>query len=155
MSEVLFDCERWPVFRVPAADGPGVVVIHRNMVGDYGIDYLLTHPGRSYAQQVAGWEGGLSGTGLPWHELVRIAETPSPTAEGVRDTAARLLLILPLLSDSDVPETAPARLGAALTSAGAPQDTVSHTAEHLLVHLTRRAHHDHTWGSPLSGSCES
>ncbi|MFI0968458.1 hypothetical protein ACH4S8_45120 [Streptomyces sp. NPDC021080] len=152
LSEVLFDPERWPVFRVPAEDGPGVVVIYRNLVGDYGIDYLLTHPGRSHAQQIANWEGDLSGTGLTWHELVRLADSPSPAAEGVNDTAARLLLVLPLLADSEVPESASARLSAALTSAGAPQDTVFSTAERLLTRLTRRSHHDPTWGSPLSGS---
>lgn len=48
-------------------------MIFRNLVGDYGIDYLLTPPGRSDAEQIAGWEEGLSGTGLTWEELVRIA----------------------------------------------------------------------------------
>lgn len=152
LSEILFDPERWPVFRVPAADGPGAVVIYRNLVGEYGIDYLFTYPGRSYAQQTASWEGRLSGTGLTWHELVRIADTPPPAADGVEDRAARLLLVLPLLTDLDVPEEAPARLSAALTSAGAPQDTASITAEHLLTRLTKRSRHDPAWSSPLSGS---
>ncbi|MFF4444456.1 hypothetical protein [Streptomyces sp. NPDC001502] len=138
--------------RVPAENGPGVVVIYRNLVGDYGTDCLLTHPGRSDARQIAGWEGDLAGTGLTWHELVRLADSPSPAAEGVEDTAARLLLVLPLLAESDVPASAPARLRAALSSAGAPQDTVRRAAEHLLTHLTRRSRHDATWGSPLSGS---
>ncbi|MFF3208976.1 hypothetical protein [Streptomyces sp. NPDC002962] len=151
LSDVLFDPERWPVFRVPAEDGPGAVVIYRNLVGDYGIDYLLTHPGRSHAQQIASWEGDLSGAGLTWDELVRLADSPSPAAEGVDDAAARLLLVLPLLTDSDVPESAPTRLSAALISAGAPQDTVFSTAEHLLTHLTGGPHHDPAWGSPLSG----
>ncbi|MFI7366612.1 hypothetical protein ACIBO4_31145 [Streptomyces sp. NPDC050149] len=152
LSEVLFDPERWPVFRVPAEGGPGAVVIHRNMVGEYGIDYLLTHPGRSHAQQVASWEGDLSGVGLTWDELVRVADSPSAAAEGVQDPAARLLLVLPLLAASDVPEPAPARVSAALTSVGAPQVTAFSTAEYLLTHLTRRARHDPAWGSPLSGS---
>lgn len=153
LSEVLFDPERWPVFRVPAEDGPGVVVIHRNMIGEYGIDYLLTHAGRSHAQQVASWEGDLSGVGLTWEELVRLADSPSPSpvAEGVQDTAARLLLVFPLLADSEVPEPAPARVSAALISVGAPPATASSTAEHLLSHLTRRSRHDPAWGSPLSG----
>ncbi|WP_405690298.1 hypothetical protein [Streptomyces sp. NBC_00057] len=152
MPEVLFDPEHWPVFRVPAEDGPGAVVIYRNLVGDYGTDYLLTHPDRSYAQQIASWEGDFSGIGLTWHELVRIADNPSAAAEGVQDTAARLLLVLPLLADPDLPEAAPAMLTAALTAAGAPQDTASTTAEHLLAHLERRSRHDPTWESPLSGS---
>lgn len=152
MSEVLFDPEHWPVFRVPADDGPGAVVIYRNLVGDYGTDYLLTHPDRSYAQQIASWEGEFSGIGLTWHELVHMADSPSAAAEGVQDTAARLLLVLPLLTDPDLPEAAHARLTTALTAVGAPQDTASSTAEHLLAHLERRSRHDPRWESPLSGS---
>lgn len=152
MSEVLFDPEHWPVFRVSAKEGPGVVVIYRNLVGDYGTDYLLTHPDRTYAQQIATWEGDFSGIGLTWHELVRIADNPPPMAEGVQDTAARLLLTLPLLTDLDLAEAAPARLAAALTAVGAAQHTASTTAEHLLAHLTRRSWHDPTLESPLSGS---
>ncbi|MGX1127830.1 hypothetical protein RKD49_007938 [Streptomyces glaucescens] len=152
LSEVLFDPERWPAFRVPAEDGPGAVVIYRNLDGDYGTDYLLTHPGRTYAEQIASWDVDFSGTGLTWQELIRIADSPSLADEGVQDTATRFLLLLPLLTDPDVPETASARLIAALTAVGAPQDTASIAAEHLLAHLSRRSRHDPTWASPLSGS---
>ncbi|MFJ8295348.1 hypothetical protein ACIQ9R_05710 [Streptomyces sp. NPDC094447] len=152
LSEVLFDPESWPVFRVPAEDGPGAVVIYRNLDGDYGTDYLLTHPGGSHAEQLASWDGDFSGTGLTWYELIRIADSPSLAAEGVQDTASRCLLLLPLLTDPDVPEAASARLVTALTVIGAAQDTVSVAAEHLLAHLTRRSRHDPTWASPLSGS---
>ncbi|MFJ2753937.1 hypothetical protein [Streptomyces sp. NPDC087297] len=152
LSEVLFDPERWPVFRVPAGDGPGVVVIYRNLDGDYGTDYLLTHPGRSYVEQIAGWDGDFSGAGLTWPELIRIADSPSPAAEGVQDTDTRFLLLLPLLTDPDLPETASARLVAALIAVGAPQETASIAAEHLLAHLARRSRHDPTWASPLSGT---
>ncbi|MFV5996321.1 hypothetical protein ACNPQM_28965 [Streptomyces sp. NPDC056231] len=152
LGEVLFDPRHWPVFRVPTKDGPGAVVIYRNLVGDYGTDYLLTHPGRTYAQQIASWEGDFSGIGLTWRELIRVADNPSSTAEGVQDTSARLLLVLPLLTDLDLPEAAPARLTAALTVVGAPQNTAFTTAEHLLAHLTRRSRHDPSWKSPLSGS---
>ena len=151
LSEVLFDPERWPVFRVPAEEGPGAVVIYRNMVDDYGTDYLLTGPDRAYTPQIAGREGDVSGIGLAWNELVRIADHPSPEAEGVQDTAARLLLALPLLADLDLPEAAPARLAAALTAVGAPQHTASTAADHLLAHLARRPFHDPMWESPLSG----
>ncbi|MEU9918012.1 hypothetical protein [Streptomyces sp. NPDC051001] len=152
LSEVLFDPERWPLFRVPGEGGPGVVVVYRNLDGEYGTDYLLTHPGRSHAEQIASWDVDFSGTGLTWHELIRIADSPSLADEGVQDTATRFLLLLPLLTDPDVPETASARLIAALTAVGAPQDTASIAAEHLLAHLTRRSRHDSTWASPLSGS---
>ncbi|WP_329210900.1 hypothetical protein [Streptomyces sp. NBC_01708] len=152
MSDVLFDPERWPVFRVPAADGAEVVVIHRNLAGDYGTDYLLTHPGGSAARRMGSGDGEFSGAGLTWQELIRIADTPSLTAEGVQHPAERLLLLIPLLDDLDLPETAAARLGAALASVGAPQDTAPDTAARLLAHLGRRPRHESAWGSPLSGS---
>ncbi|MEU7086782.1 hypothetical protein [Streptomyces achromogenes] len=152
LSEVLFDPEHWPVFRVPAEGGPGAVVIYRNLDGDYGTDYLLTPPGRSYAEPIASWDGDFSGAGLTWHELIRIVDSPSLADEGVQDTATRFLLLLPLLADPDVPETASARLIAALTTTGAPHETVSTAAEHLLAHLARRPWHDPAWTSPLSGS---
>ncbi|MFJ3766231.1 hypothetical protein ACWEPZ_15125 [Streptomyces sp. NPDC004288] len=152
LSEVLFDPEGWPVFRVPAEDGPGAVVIYRNLDGDYGTDYLLTRSGRSCVEQIASWDGDFSGTGLTWRELIRIADSPSFAADGVHDTAVRFLLLLPLLSDPDVPESASARIAAALAVAGAPRDTASIAAEHLLAHLTRRSRHDSSWASPLSGT---
>lgn len=151
LSEVLFDPGHWPVFRIPAAEGPGVVVVYRNQPGDYGIDYLLTPPGRSSTKQLVHWEGDLAENGLTWHELARLADTPVPDAEGAADPAARLLLVLPLLNDLDLPADAPARLGAALAAAGSPQETVTHTAESLLTHLMGRSRHDADWGSPLSG----
>ncbi|MEU0299461.1 hypothetical protein ABZ252_08330 [Streptomyces sp. NPDC006175] len=151
LSETLFDPGRWPVFRIPAAHGPGAVVIYRNLVGDYGIDYLLTHQGGSGAQRTGSRQGEFSGAGLTWQDLVRMADHPCRTAEGVEDAAARLLLALPLLDDLEVPEAAPARLGAALVSAGAPQETAPETAERLLAHLLGRPRHEAAWGSPLSG----
>ncbi|GGV46772.1 hypothetical protein GCM10010495_75480 [Kitasatospora herbaricolor] len=152
LSEVLFDPAHWPAFRVPADEGPGAVVVYRNLEGDYGTDYLLTHPGRGYAEQIASWDGDFSGTGLAWHELIRIADGPSLADEGVQDTVTRFLLLLPLLTDPDVPEAASARLITALTAIGAPQDTVCLAAEHLLTHLARRSRHDPAWTSPLSGN---
>ncbi|MFD7970178.1 hypothetical protein [Streptomyces clavifer] len=152
LSEVLFDPDRWPVFRVPAADGPGAVVVYRNLPGDYGIDCFLTRPDRGCARQIAGREGERSGTGLTWLELIRIAGSPAPTAEGAEDPDARLLLLLPLLDDLDVSDAGPARLSAALAAHGAPQDTATETAVLLLAHLMRRARHDPAGGSPLSGS---
>ncbi|MFJ8098307.1 hypothetical protein [Streptomyces griseofuscus] len=152
MSETLMDPEWWPAFRVPASAGPGVVVVYRNLVGDYGIDFLLVPEGQSGVQRTAGWEGALSGTGLTWQDLVGVADSPAPATDAVNDSAARLLLVLPLLSDSDIPEGATARVSAALTAVGAPQNTACKTAEYLLGRLTSRPWHDPTWASPLSGS---
>ncbi|MET8469172.1 hypothetical protein ABZY90_11720 [Streptomyces sp. NPDC006422] len=152
LSEILMDPEWWPVFRVPASSGPGIVVVYRNLVGDYGTDFLLFPEGQSVARRIAGGEGELSGTGLTWQDLLNIADNPAPGAAGVSDPDARLLLILPLLGDPDVAEGASARVSAALIAVGAPQSTASSTADHLLGRLMSRAWHDPTWGSPLSDS---
>ncbi|MFE9453506.1 hypothetical protein [Streptomyces sp. NPDC006739] len=151
LSETLMDPDWWPVFRVPAAKGPGIVVVYRNLVGDYGTDYLLVPEGQGGVQQIAGWEGEPSGNGLPWPDLVKIADHPAPGAAGVDDCAARLLLTLPLLGDPDVSEGASERVSTSLIAVGAPQDTASSTADYLLTRLTNRSWHDPAWASPLSG----
>ncbi|MFI5544434.1 hypothetical protein ACIA6E_11670 [Streptomyces sp. NPDC051815] len=151
LSEVLFDPAHWPAFRVSCEDGSGAVVVHRNLVGDYGIDYLLVPPGGRRARHIAHWEGDFSGTGLTWRELVGITDGAPSAAEGVRDADARFLLLLPLLDDPRMPCSAPERLTTSLTAAGAPQDTVRRAAEHLWGHLGRRSRHDPSWASPLSG----
>ncbi|MFF8414634.1 hypothetical protein [Streptomyces omiyaensis] len=161
LSEVLFDPGRWPVFRVPAADGPGAVVVYRNLDGEYGTDYLLTHPDGSRVERIADRDGYSSGRGLTWHELIRIADGPplvdeglqdeDVRDEGVQDEAARFLLLLPALVDPDPPEAASARLVDALVAVGAPHDGARPAAEHLLAHLAGRSRHDPAWASPLSG----
>lgn len=152
LADTLLDPEWWPVFRVTASNGSGVVVVYRNAVEDYGIDYLLMEPGRDAARRIIAWDADVSGTGLTWQKLLALADDPATTAEGVHDPAARLLLLLPLLADPAVPDEAPARVSAALTAVRAPEDTAASTAEFLLARLTSRAWHDPAWTSPLSGS---
>ncbi|MFJ3504897.1 MULTISPECIES: hypothetical protein [unclassified Streptomyces] len=155
LSELLFDSERWPVFRVPSETGPGAVVVYRNLIGEYGTDYLLTDPDGNRARRIGGWDGDFTGAGLTWRELTGIADGPSSTADGVQAPASRLLLLLPLLADPDVPDDeASARVTAALVVVGAPPRTAPATADHLLAHLARRARHDPAWESPLSGGRE-
>jgi hypothetical protein len=152
MSELLLDPEHWPVFRIPLANGHGIAVIHRNFVGDYGIDYLATRPGGRRAQQFAAWEGDLAGDTVTWPELFRIAaDIPSDPADGLTDPAARLLLLLPLLRDHAPPAEASTSLTTALITAGAPRHTAPATARHLLDHASAAAWHDPAWSSPLSG----
>ncbi|WPW23044.1 hypothetical protein [Streptomyces sp. HNS054] len=152
LADTLLDPGWWPVFRVTASNGLGVVVVYRNAVGDYGIDHLFVEPGRDAARRIVAWDADVSGAGLTWQDLLALADDPATTAEGVHDPAARLLLLLPLLAAPAVPDGAPARVGAALAAVGAPEDTAASTAEFLLARLTSRAWHDPAWTSPLSGS---
>ncbi len=110
-----------------ASEGPGILVVYRDLVGDHGIDFLLVPEGGGPARLIACWEEEVTGTaGLTWPDLLGIADSAAPAPEGVQDPAARLLPILPLLSDPDLPETSSARVGAALTAVGAPDDRRRH-----------------------------
>ncbi|MGW2554238.1 hypothetical protein [Streptomyces sp. NPDC001635] len=152
MSDLLMDPERWPVFRMPVEGGYEAVVVYRNLVGDYGVDYLFTHPSWSGARQIAGWDGDLHGDTLTWRDLIRIVDSPSSAAEGIEDPAARLLLLLPLLTEHAPSDGAAATLTAALVAVGVSQDIAPTTAQHLLEHSAGSVWHESTWGSPFSGS---
>ncbi|MEV6973175.1 hypothetical protein [Kitasatospora sp. NPDC093806] len=154
LSEVLLDDRSWPVFRVPFQGGHSAVVVYRNLAGDCGIDYLLTHPDWHRAADLSGYEGDWYGPGLSWREIVHIADTPDLVAPGVHDTVARLLLLVPLLADDDLPPEAPARLSAALTAIGAPDDSARDTADHLLRNRRPAAGRHGGADSPLSGGSQ-
>ncbi|AWT44539.1 MULTISPECIES: hypothetical protein [Streptomyces] len=145
LYETLTDPGRWPVFRVPCADGREVTVVYHNLVDDPGVAYLLTAPGDSGPRPLRA---------LTWRELDRAAHGPLPAtgADGITDPAARLLLLFPLLDDHAVPDEAAATVESALVAVGAPQDTAPATARHLLDHAAGEVWHDPQWDSPLSGA---
>ncbi|GAB7186789.1 hypothetical protein ATKI12_6620 [Kitasatospora sp. Ki12] len=151
LAEVLLDDQAWPAFRIPFEGGHSTVVVYRNLVGDFGIDYLLTRAGWPRAEELASFDGDWYGPGLSWRDIMHIAETPDLTAVGVHDTAARLLLLLPLLADDELPPEAPARVNAALTAIGAPDDCAQDTADHLLGSRRPGAGRRGGADSPLSG----
>ncbi|MEW1908466.1 hypothetical protein AB0442_08410 [Kitasatospora sp. NPDC085895] len=151
LSEVLLDDRAWPAFRVPFQGGHSTVVVHRKLIGDFGIDYLLTRPNWPRAEALSSYDGDWYGPGLSWRDIACIAGTPDPTAPGVHDTAARLLLLLPLLADDELPPEAPARVNAALTAIGAPEDSARNTADHILRNRRPAARCHGGADSPLSG----
>jgi hypothetical protein len=150
LSETLLDDLAWPVFRIPFNGDHTAVVVYRNLVGDYGIDFLLTRPDWARAQTVASFDGDWSGPGLSWRSLIRIADTPDLATRGLHAAAGRLLLLLPCLCGAELPVEAPARVAAALAAVGAPDDGAQDTAE-LLLSGRRAARHRGPGGSPLSG----
>ncbi|WP_030847626.1 hypothetical protein [Streptomyces griseus] len=160
-AEVLFDPERWPVFRVPvegAAPGGGVAVVYRNLDGDGGVEYRRTGgvTGAVTGAVTEGATGAATGGGtgdvrLSWGELVAVADGPGGGGDGVLDPDERFLLLLPCLRGTWEEAVARERVVAALVAVGAPEDTVERAAGHLLGHLERRAVHEPGWKSPLSG----
>ncbi|MEU1618383.1 hypothetical protein ABZ479_13935 [Streptomyces sp. NPDC005722] len=154
LTEVLHNERAWPVFRVPFGDGHCAVVVYRNLDGDPGLDFLLTHPGWARAEELSSYNGDWYGSGPNWRELAHVAaDVPrSGAVPGVFDPAARLLLLLPFLVDGDrhVAEAGPG-IADALVGIGAPEGTAALAAGCLVRGLRPDAWHDPAWGSPLSG----
>ncbi|MBY8877638.1 hypothetical protein [Actinacidiphila acidipaludis] len=152
LSESLEDAERWPVFRVLCGNGQGIAVVYRNLPGDSGIDFLAVHPRGQAAEHIAAWQGELEGGGLTWSELTGFVEGSGPPGDDDEEHASRLLLLLPLLSDPDVPDEAIPTVAAALVAVGAPHGTASRTARQLLDHARTGPWRDPGWTSPLGGA---
>ncbi|MFD5632343.1 hypothetical protein [Streptomyces sp. NPDC127072] len=153
-TEALYSArEVWPAYRIPLAGRHLLWTVHRNFPDDPGTDYLITHPDWDRDVPLASLEGHFSGPGLSWPELVAVADSAPARAEGVRDPALRLLLLLPAFGDADVPvPEAQARISGALTAVGVATGAAPGVARRLLDHpfwdgpsWTARG------GSPLSG----
>ncbi|MGW4380466.1 hypothetical protein [Kitasatospora sp. NPDC004531] len=151
LSEILLDHRAWPTFRIPFQGGHSAVVVYRNLTGDPGIDYLLTHPTWPRAEPLSSFNGDWYGPGLSWRDLVHIAEAPAPTTPGIHDPAARLLLLLPLLSADHLPPQAAPLLSTALTTTGTPTDLAPTASAHLLHNRRPSPRHPSSTNSPLSG----
>ncbi|MFG2631193.1 hypothetical protein [Streptomyces sp. NPDC048473] len=104
--DALNDEERWPVFRIPFADGHTATVLGCNFPGDPGTEYFITHPEWGRHGHLATINGHQAGPGLSWRELTHIARTPNRDAPGVHAEHARLLLLLPTLGDENLPDEA-------------------------------------------------
>ncbi|MFJ3528343.1 hypothetical protein [Streptomyces sp. NPDC090132] len=113
LYNTLSSLDEWPTFTVHLHSGYALHVVYRNVEGDHGVDYLLSHPDWTKAVTLATDDGHFMGPGLSWPELEASADQTSTS--GVANPHARLLLLFPMLGDADVPEAAAPRLAAALT----------------------------------------
>ncbi|WP_138897214.1 hypothetical protein [Streptomyces chryseus] len=121
----------WPVFTVRLAQGHSVIV-HYNSGEQYtSADYFLVHPDWRRDLVLASTDQDRLGPGLCWPELAALLRSP-PGAAGVTDPHQRLLLLLPVLGDANVPAQAVTTLMDALRTVGAPHD-----CENLARHLLR------------------
>ncbi|MEU3559343.1 hypothetical protein [Kitasatospora sp. NPDC006786] len=143
----------WPVIRLPMQQGHNILIVHRNFTEDEGIDYYLAHPDWARPRSIASIEGHFAGPGLAWCELEHVALHPGD-GPGITDPHARLLLLLPVLGDTDLPADATAAVADALAAIGTPSEATAALAETLLDHPFWDGE---TWylegaGSPLSGA---
>ncbi|MFF3350214.1 hypothetical protein [Streptomyces sp. NPDC002779] len=122
MLERLCDRAAWPVFRIPLAGGHSVLV-HYNSGEEYtSTDYFLAHPDWRRSDLVlASTDEDRIGPGLCWAELAALLDAPGD-GEGVIDPHVRLLLLLPVLGDANIPAEAVTRVKDALIAHDAPND---------------------------------
>ncbi|MFD8694341.1 hypothetical protein [Kitasatospora purpeofusca] len=110
----------WPAFTVPV-NGGRLHIVHRNLEGGAGTDYLLHHADRDRAELLARVDGHFMGPALSWPELMAVADN-GPTGCPTTNPDHRLLLLLPAFGDADVPVEAAARLATALRALTAVDD---------------------------------
>ncbi|WP_406112868.1 hypothetical protein [Kitasatospora purpeofusca] len=150
--ERLSDPTAWPVLRLPILHGHAILIVYRNFPEDMGVDYYLSHPNWDRTTPLANIEGHFSGPGLAWRELAHIARHPGD-GPGITDPPARLLLLLPILGDADLPADATVTIASALATIGTPSEARAALAEALLDHpfWDGQIWHLEGTGSPLSG----
>ncbi|MFF7209197.1 hypothetical protein ACFZAU_01510 [Streptomyces sp. NPDC008238] len=110
----------WPTFTVPVTAGR-LHIVHRNLEGDMGTDYLVHHPGWDRAELLARDDGHFMGPGLSWPELAAAADN-GLSGGSTTDPNSRLLLLWPAFGDDAVPAAASERLVAALRARTAVED---------------------------------
>lgn len=133
MVERLSDPEEsWPVLRAPIAGGHTAYVVYANFEDMNNVDFFVRHPGWGRLGHLGrcGAEG--AGPGLSWSELTALAVSTPDHGEGLTDRSQRLLLLLPMLGDAEIPNEAHGTVAQALTHCGVPSDAARALATSLL-----------------------
>ncbi|MRH89342.1 hypothetical protein GFY24_18130 [Nocardia sp. SYP-A9097] len=108
-DEQLFNPLRWPVLRIPLAGGHEIVIVYETYElipaeeYEYAVQYWLRIAGQEppHILGAAEMEGAYGG--IRWPELVKAA-APAGTG-GIQQPSARLLALLPILTDADIPQS--------------------------------------------------
>ncbi|MFE0384321.1 hypothetical protein ACFW1F_09575 [Streptomyces bungoensis] len=133
MVERLGDPEApWPVLRVPFTGGHTAHVVYANFHDVNNVDFFVRHPqwGRlGYFGQCGADEAG---PGLSWQELAILAQATQESSEGLTDVSQRLLLLLPMLGDADMPTEARHMVAQALAHCGIRTDAADKLATILV-----------------------
>lgn len=121
--ERVSDERQWPVLSVPLSAGHLLHVVYRNLPGEGGYDYLLHHPEWKATVPLARVEGCFRGPGLCWPELLTVAHTAAEAGSVPRLDPHTFLLLLPIMSDADLPLDAADVLAAMLNACGPAGET--------------------------------
>ncbi|MGQ5263241.1 hypothetical protein ACTWLT_21140 [Micromonospora sp. ZYX-F-536] len=142
----LTDADAWPAFRVSLRDGYEIDVVYWNEPDEKGTEYVLCQSGREDKLDLANVGGHEFRPGLSWSELARVANWGS-VEYGIADPSARLLLLLPVFGDADLPPEATAMATAALTSCGAGSG-----ADELAAYMLRQPERWPRWRTYSNGA---
>ncbi|WP_433450950.1 hypothetical protein ACQPXS_21545 [Streptomyces sp. CA-142005] len=133
MVERLGDPEApWPVLRVPFDGGHTAYVVYANFEDVNNVDFFVRHAewGRlGYLGQCGADEAR---PGLSWAELAVLAEAAQNSGEGLTDRSQRLLLLLPMLGDAEMPREARPTVAQALIRCGLRTDAADELAAVLV-----------------------
>ncbi|MFI0967278.1 hypothetical protein ACH4S8_38715 [Streptomyces sp. NPDC021080] len=123
----------WPVLRVPFDGGHTAYVVYANSEDMSDIEFFVRHPAWGRLGFLGDCGGDHAGPGLSWNELTTLADASTPDdGEGLADPSQRLLLLLPMLGDADMPEEATDVVARALVHCGMRADTAHELASALL-----------------------
>lgn len=122
----------WPVLRLRFDGGHTAYAVYANEEDENNVEFFVRHPrwGRLGHLGQCGADDALPG--LSWTELVTLATSTQDAGEGLTDPSERLLLLLPILGDADLPAEAPDTVARALAHCGIRADAAGQLAATLV-----------------------
>ncbi|WP_228989567.1 hypothetical protein [Streptomyces sp. DH8] len=125
--------EPWPVLRVGCGGDHTVHVVYVNWEDCSNVDFFVRHPAWGRLGHLGQCGADAAGPGLSWTELLALATGVPEGGEGLTDPSERLLLLLPLLGDADLPGEAHATVARALSHCGIRREAAGDLATVLLA----------------------
>ncbi|MER7929153.1 MULTISPECIES: hypothetical protein [unclassified Streptomyces] len=133
MVDRLGDPEQpWPVLRVCFDGGHTAYAVYANWEDENSVDFFIRHPNWGRLGHLGQCGADEAGPGLSWTELLALAMSTHEGSEGLTDPSERLLLLLPMLGDADMPGEARDTVAGALSRCGIRADAASDLAATLL-----------------------
>ncbi|MFF3085538.1 hypothetical protein ACFVRB_10875 [Streptomyces nojiriensis] len=133
MVDRLGDPERpWPVLRVCFDGGHTVHAVYANWEDENNVEFFVRHPGWGRLGHLGQCGADEARPGLSWPELLALATGTREGGEGLTDPSERLLLLLPMLGDADMPGEAYGTVARALSHCGIRPEAAGALAAMLL-----------------------
>ncbi|MFI8392915.1 hypothetical protein [Streptomyces sp. NPDC085540] len=133
MVDRLGDPEQpWPVLRVCFDGGHTAYAVYANWEDQNNVDFFIRHAEWGRLGHLGQRGADEAGPGLSWTELLTLATSTQGGHEGLTNPSERLLLLLPMLGDADMPAEARGTVARALSNCGIRAEATSELAAILL-----------------------